>query len=111
MIARFYLGHPRPNLFNNAGAFVSEDTRRRWDRQMPVPAGKIRVAYASADYPNQHLIVVRITEFQLFNAEIPRCLKNDRGFYFHFSPPELGCFPSIGKDRETQGDEPGDLWF
>jgi hypothetical protein len=76
---------------------------------MHVPAGKIRVADASADDPNQHLIVVWITEFQLFDAEIPRCLKNDCGFNFHFPPPELGYFPSTGKDRETQGHEPDDL--
>ena len=89
MIARFYLGHPRPHLFNDTGPFVSEDTRRRWDWQMHVPGCQVGVADANSHCPNQHLIIVRITEFQLLNTEISRCLKNDRGLNLHFSPPDL----------------------
>ncbi len=88
MIARFYLGHPRPHLFNNAGPFVSEDTRQWAVGQMLVPGCQIRVADADADYPNQHLIIVGITEFQLFEAEVSPCLENDRRFDFHLSPPD-----------------------
>jgi hypothetical protein len=57
---------------------------------MPVPGAQIRMADTSSDDPNQHLIIIRIAEFQLLNAEISRLFKNDCGFNFHFFPPDFG---------------------
>jgi hypothetical protein len=86
MIARLYFGHPAPHLLNNAGPFVSKDTRRRWDRQMPGSGPQIRVANTRADYPYQYFIVVRIAELQLLDMKVPRYLIYDRGFNLHFTP-------------------------
>jgi hypothetical protein len=86
MIAGFDFGHARANFFDNASPFVSKDTRRGWDRQMPVPGTQIRAADTRGNYANEHLIVIRLTELQSVKTKLARSLKNDRSFNVQVSP-------------------------
>jgi hypothetical protein len=56
MVPRFGIGHPGPDLFDNAGPFVAEDDGF-WVRAIAFDVVQITVTYATGDVTHTYLPV------------------------------------------------------
>ena len=82
MIPRGYLPDMVTDPFDNTGSLMTKDRRKRRE-QLSISARNVGMADADRDNPDQHVCVLEMGEFDLFDDEWAPQTVNDRGFTLH----------------------------
>jgi hypothetical protein len=82
VISRSYLPDLVTDPFDNAGSLMTKDRRERC-RQLSGFARNVGVADADCDNPDEHVFVLEIREFDLFDDEWAPQAVNDSGCTLH----------------------------
>jgi hypothetical protein len=68
VVSRDHLPHLVANALDDPGCLMTENRRKRRG-QLAVSARNVGVADADRDNPNEHVCVLEIREFDIFDAE------------------------------------------